>query len=435
MSSYVYSIYIYIYHYSLLYFSTFSRVWEFLFGVLLVNINKSVKYDKTLVIILMFLFFLGGLVYYVPLCSIIPLSIVSLFLVSCDSNSSILSSNILTELGNISYPFYIFHYIILFKYINEMNGNVFIILVTTIVLSIVLNRIIKVNYMDKVIYIINIITIYISSVILIYIITNIMVRRNIEIQNKNAKIKYSYIQIMNEWNKFFRNVCKCQYFFSLKYEYIRESVVLFLMDSHGEQWSSIFIPFLRKLNYILIQIYYIDKQICNRKYRNLDRFFSKYNYFSYIIISHFVKCIINNSYVFTEYLTHLLNYTSKIIIIQDTPRFNLNPVDCIYSNTNKTYCYGIIGTNTSIYSFPVVLNNRIKYIDMNKYICEKNNKCNFIINGIPVYKDNTHLTLQFAKSLENEFLKYFRLKKNKRLINTTCKHEYRCYLDSVPSIK
>lgn len=427
IQSYIYSIYIYNYHYSLLYFSTLCRVWEFLFGSFLITINRRIKFQMNIIILLLILsiFFIKELEHYVPLCSILPLFLVSFILISYDNNTKVLSNNILVVLGNLSYPFYIFHYIILFRYVNNTR-NIIILFIATILISYLLNEIIKLIMKNREICKVVIITIYISSIIVIYFIINIMIRRNNEILHKNFKIKYTYIQVMNEWNKFFRNVCKCQYFSSLKINNIQENVVLLLMDSHGEQWSSIFIPYIRKLNYILLEIYYLDRKICNRKYRYLDKLFSKYHFFPYIIISQFVRCTANNSYIFTEYLSYLQNYTNEIFIIQDTPHFIFNPLDCIYSNNDKTYCYGIIGINSTINKFPLILHNKIKYIDMNKYICENNNKCNFIINNIPVYKDHNHLTLQFSKSLEKYFLEYLKLKRNSRIINVRCNYEYRC---------
>lgn len=48
------------------------------------------------------------------------------------------------------------------------------------------------------------------------------------------------------------------------------------MDSHGAQWSNIIIPYAHKNNYVLLQIYYRDDIICNKKYIMLNTILNKY---------------------------------------------------------------------------------------------------------------------------------------------------------------
>lgn len=103
----------------------------------------------------------------------------------------------------------------------------------------------------------------------------------------------------------------------------------------------------------------------------------------------------------------------------------INPNECLNSKKYYYECFGVVGLNSDIIKFPFINDKRIKYIDMNKYICRNNNHCNFVINNCPVYKDDNHLTIQFATKLKKEFLQQFHIDRIENNIKYK-KEWYRC---------
>lgn len=130
------------------------------------------------------------------------------------------------------------------------------------------------------------------------------------------------------------------------------------------------------------------------------------------------------------FIVRLLNQniiTNLLYIIQDTPHFTKNPYECINSKKQYYECYGIIGINATINKLPIIKDDRIKYIDMNKYLCKILKYSNFVIDNCPVYKDDNHLAIQYANKLSKQFLKQFTIKPAEVSGNKNSKW-YRCYL-------
>lgn len=72
---------------------------------------------------------------------------------------------------------------------------------------------------------------------------------------------------------------------------------------------------------------------------------------------------------------------------------------------------------------------------MNKYLRNCRSARHLIINDIPVYKYNNHLTFQFTKSLEKIFLLNFYLHYYNSNSNDICNTEYRCFAEDIIKIK
>lgn len=353
--SYIYSIFIYCYNYQLLYFSSLSRAWELLLEFLLTKHMMVIKYEKLILISIIFTFFCNRLITYVPISSIIPLLLSSLLLIN-QNKQSILSSFLLAFLGNISYPFYIFHYIVLFENDSKRIMGIVTVFIETIVVSyiiymMVIKSVNKLNISNLVIIIL-----YFLGVILLVAVSIMLRTYNINMQQKNLKLKYSYIDVINEWNNFFRSVCSCYKFFVVSHN--SNNIILLLMDSHGEQWSNVFIPYSIKQKYVLVQIYIKDYFICQKEYEKLNLFFSKYNSIKYIIIAHSVHCIHNHPILFINYIKYLLNFTKCIYIIQENPKFLFNPTQFIFSK-NNIKSYGVIGVNATFNKIPIILDECI----------------------------------------------------------------------------
>lgn len=190
-ASYIYSLYIYYRNYPLLYFSSISRLWEYILGSLLTQISSSVYPEKILLCIIILIFCDNHLAKYTPISSIIPLTFSLFILLNNNFNDNILNLFLLNHLGNIAYPFYIFHYIILFNATNiSYKNTIYLLIKITLIVylvSVSFNNTFNRNFIKAEIVII----IYIFSFISIIYICKILICRNNDKQIAFSKVKYT----------------------------------------------------------------------------------------------------------------------------------------------------------------------------------------------------------------------------------------------------
>lgn len=424
--SYIYSIIQCYYYHSYAYFSFISRIWQFLIGILLIKFTpfKQKKIlSNILLIVVISILFLKHIESISPSFSIIPLILILLLLNNSD-NGYILSSKILHHLGNISYCFYLFHYIIvyIFKEYSIKYNNIFVCFILTYILSYIFTTFYEIPIRNRVTKTIHQLTLFFAVHLSILGITGclITINKNKLKNTKNKKLKFGFWVGIKDWSNLWDSHGKCPMENEVMAEIRGGNIALFLGDSHAEQWFNVTMPYLRKQNYIPVQVYLRDFNVLVEDFSNIKKVMKIFNNVSFIVIGHRIEQKIEEPRItyFKNYINLLFNYTNLIYIIQDTPRFLRHPFECINSKKNYDECYSIVDNNaTEVYKFPYIKDKRIKYIDMVKYICKNERICPYVIDTYPVYKDRDHLSIQFATKLSKEFLEQFKVPKVEKNMN------------------
>lgn len=457
--SFLYSIYVNIKRHYISYFSFLSRSYQFLLGILSTKrINAfNAKYiinNDILIICLVFCcIYVRNDKYFPSPLSIFPLIIVNIILTK-RSKSYVLNSKMLLELGNISFCFYLFHYLII--YINNGKKS-FYILSLTFTLTLLLSFIINKYYENPIRRIKNNRTIcfffILSLCIIIYVCMKLIRRNKYSYSNftatkiphkyngdkyihiKSNKISYSPDELKKTYRQFYNSQCFCILKYK-KYDSIinRYPIVLLLTDSHGEQWFNTIIPYAKKMNYVAIHVWFWEDTILNRNFKNIYKIFLTIPKIKYIVSAHFLhdqsnRTLFNQNYLF--YLNALLQHSEKIYVIHDTPHFKENPNICLLSSLKIDNCFSLIGINASHYFFPIYYSKRIRYINMIPFICQNSYKCYHAWNSIPIYLDNNHLSLQFTYILSQKLLKFIHFDKQYKNFSLKCDQSFKCRLSSI----
>lgn len=417
--SFIYSIVECYYYHSYAYFSFVSRIWEFLSGVLLLKIHPFKQKNilsNILLIVVISLLFLKHIEFISPSFAFIPLSLVLLIL-NNEDNGYILSSKILQHFGNISYCFYLFHYIIIYIF-NEYNikyNNIFICFIFTYIISFIFTKYYEIPIRNKITQLLHqtlLIVLFHSTLIMIIFYLYKVNKKQIS-SLKNSKLLYSYNDVIIAWYGIWKKHGKCPMDKEVMSNIKGGNIALFLVDSHGEQWFNVTMPYIRKNNYIPVQVYLREYNVMVNDFSNIKKILNVFNNnVPLIVVAHLIKNEITEPKVsyFKNYINLLLNCTNLIYIIQDTPHFLKHPFECLNSKKKYYECFSVIdNNNTAFYRLPIINDNRIHYIDMNKYICENLKTCYYVIDNYPVWKDRDHLSIQFATRLSKEFLEQFKV--------------------------
>lgn len=412
-----------IYYSKLAYYSLSSRLNEFIYGSFLSICNfytKPINKDF-LVLIIIFVTFVNRIKYgiYFPIPFIFLIYPSLYFIIKNDSDSGVLlGSEFLKNLGTISYSFYLFHFPVIL-YNDKRCLKVFVLkFLITLFLSILSTNLIE-NYIRSILH-----KRLISALLFLIIVFFSLIL--IDSKKKyDMKLK-SYINIRSYNNSYmvqspedvdfnwscnlYYKMCWCPFLNNRNqhnekylYDNIFGKNVLFLMgDSHLEQWYYLISPYAIKMGYTLLQLYcytrFIGTHNCDWIFTLLNKFNNKY----YAIVSQFLQN--NQDKVLTMYIKRLMNIFKFVYVIQDTPHFPYNPNDCLIKQTNKLKCFSILNINSSLIKFPLIKNDRIKYLDFSDFICE-DRVCPFIYKGYPVYKDTNHLNLNFTYLLKDIFFR------------------------------
>lgn len=356
-----------------------------------------------------------------------------------EENEYILSSKILAHFGYVSYCFYLFHYVIIYIFVEYLENykKILICFIFTYITSFAFTKLYE-NPIRKNITQINYQIIF-SSVLhisfLIILLYFFRINRKEILVQKNKKLLYNYNDIKKAWQDIRSNVLNCPSKNAIIFEFKEVLFALLIVDSHVQQWFKIIIPYLISNNYVPLQIYSREFNVIVKDLSAINKIIILFKHIEIVIIGYYLESDISHIRIryFKNYINLLLKHTDLLYIVQDTPHFSTNPNECLNTKRNFYQCYGILGVNASVFKLPYVNDNRIKYIDMNRYICNSLKYCYFVIDNYPVYRDNHHLTIQFATKLKKEFLNQFIVNKIRNTINIHSEL-YKCYLDKMKFI-
>lgn len=431
--SYSYSLLSWLYNPSFSYFDFFSRVWEFFYGIIPYEFTQKKKNSLNsnfLILFIISLLFVKNIDKVSPPFSIIPLSI-TLLIINKENHEYFFSIRLFHHLGNISYCFYLFHYILINALFISKNEyiNISICFTFTYLISYFFTFYYEIPLRNKItnIYFQTSVIIFFHSLLLLFTI-NMLSNDSKKLKKVNNEIiAMTYGDVLKEWLNLMNRRDKCPFPKRSKQHVNIKNVALFITDSHVEQWFNIIMPYIYSNNYIPIHIYAREFNVIKNQQIIIKKLLDRLLNIKVIIIGYFINSTIVGlkKLNFEKYVRLLLNYTKLIYIFQDTPHFLKNPNECLTIAKDYNYCFAILDINATINLIPIIKDKRIKYINMNDYICNKNKYCYFIINKIIVYKDNHHLSIQFANSLSKYLLKQFSLIK---LNSTNCKNNkwYTC---------
>lgn len=464
IASICYSLIINTNHHYVSYFSLLSRSYQFLLGILatkeieLLKIRKLIKNDIILIFLVLFCLFSHNDSYFPTPLSLFPLMMVYIIIKS-RNNLFVLNNRILFELGNVSYSFYLLHYIILYTYSSKEKNSLYlfsIILIITFIISLIVNKLYE-NPIRKINNKLIIFWCFIISFTFILSICVVLIKSNMNfINNKynsthivnsynnnsnneyvhvsSNKLMYSPYVLKKVWRDFQNNQCFCPFknmkFLSILNKY---PIVLLLSDSHGEQWFNTIIPYAIKMNYAVVHVWFWEDTIIKKDFAKIYKIFEYIPKVKYIVISHFLSDKSNNT-IFKEnyffYLKILLKQCEEIYVIHDTPYFKEDPNICLVSSSNYDNCYSLIGINASHYFFPIYPSDRVHYINMIPYICYKSYKCFYAWNAIPIYLDNNHLSFHFTDTLSHKLLNHLHFLKQDVNISLNCNKSFKCGLST-----
>lgn len=260
--SYMYSVYLCFYYPIYAYFSSPARLWEFLIGVSY-STNEILKKKKIVnyifLIILVSIIFLKNIEKLSPSFSVIPISLV-LYIINNENEVYSLLSIVLEHLRNISYCFYLFHYVIIYICDNFLfKKNVLLCFTFTYLLFVFFYYFYEKPIRTKVSVIFFQVPLLIAFHTSLLLLVLYLLKQSTQKINvlKEKRIEYSYKDILNKW-RYYESYTLCPFnnFISNKKNLsAMKNVALFIVDSHVEQWFDILIPYFLKNNYILVEVY------------------------------------------------------------------------------------------------------------------------------------------------------------------------------------
>lgn len=400
------------------YFCFFPRLYQFLFSFFIRVDSQDYKEKKYAIIVTVIHLILSTVssnkVYNVHL-------FYSLF-IAFVLHKSVININkfhVLSFFSKISYSLYLVHYPIIT--IIKSNNAIKILLI--IVSSILLYKICEEYGYNAISRINNFYIIIAYILLIIYIAVSAVIKESYY----HRRIVYSPNKL---WADFCVNKLQCKISFQNNC-----NKALLIGDSHIEQWMTVIYNYF--IQYDLI-IYFIKitghEDISSFKIRHIINKVKKITNLELILMCNFRFGIEFKNYIhfinnFNKYYTilqqQILNYTSRIIIINDNPHLLTEAYKCL-NKEKANNCYCILGTNCTISDLPVLQNPKITMCNMNKYLC-KNNRCYYLIKGKIVYVDKHHLTPYITKYLSSHLIKCIDYKVNNKrhqcsIKNGKCKY-------------
>ena len=438
-----------------------SRAWELLLGSILflhrnsiqLNINSSkLNLNYLISIFLIILLFFYNFEKNIDYRHLVMLSIITLLLVFNFKRfkTKIIFENNLIYLGKLSYSLYLWHFPILFFISYYVDGilRYILVLIITLILSHLSYNLVEIPARKiklDLIRIKNVLKVFLS-VIVVIIFSHFL--NLIEIRNL---INHSLINVNNTFgninltknsieyriaNKWFLDNDKCnnkiENFRSNKYlNCIRskdnENLFFISGDSFAEHFVNVLSPqnsklfkniYLSKINNSFFEVYNEAKHHTIEKFLNLSENYEN----SYFILS----ISYNKNFSSKQLIKFIDNLENKkIIIIQPHQRTNKWIKDCIdhtgylkivnsYVNSKKCgYDFNldkdrITKVNEKLKKISEIFDNVTLY-NFNNIIC-KNAPCNLYNkkNDLIYFTDNTHLTVEAAQLISQNFETWFR---------------------------
>lgn len=438
-----------------------SRAWELLLGSILflhrnsiqLNINSSkLNLNYLISIFLIILLFFYNFEKNIDYRHLVMLSIITLLLVFNFKRfkTKIIFENNLIYLGKLSYSLYLWHFPILFFISYYVDGilRYILVLIITLILSHLSYNLVEIPARKiklDLIRIKNVLKVFLS-VIVVIIFSHFL--NLIEIRNL---INHSLINVNNTFgninltknsieyriaNKWFLDNDKCnnkiENFRSNKYlNCIRskdnENLFFISGDSFAEHFVNVLSPqnsklfkniYLSKINNSFFEVYNEAKHHTIERFLNLSENYEN----SYFILS----ISYNKNFSSKQLIKFIDNLENKkIIIIQPHQRTNKWIKDCIdhtgylkivnsYVNSKKCgYDFNldkdrITKVNEKLKKISEIFDNVTLY-NFNNIIC-KNTPCNLYNkkNDLIYFTDNTHLTVEAAQLISQNFETWFR---------------------------
>ena len=438
-----------------------SRAWELLLGSILflhrnsiqLNINSfKLNLNYLISIFLIILLFFYNFEKNIDYRHLVMLSIITLLLVFNFKRfkTKIIFENNLIYLGKLSYSLYLWHFPILFFISYYVDGilRYILVLIITLILSHLSYNLVEIPARKiklDLIRIKNVLKVFLS-VIVVIIFSHFL--NLIEIRNL---INHSLINVNNTFgninltknsieyriaNKWFLDNDKCnnkiENFRSNKYlNCIRskdnENLFFISGDSFAEHFVNVLSPqnsklfkniYLSKINNSFFEVYNEAKHHTIERFLNLSENYEN----SYFILS----ISYNKNFSSKQLIKFIDNLENKkIIIIQPHQRTNKWIKDCIdhtgylkivnsYVNSKKCgYDFNldkdrITKVNEKLKKISEIFDNVTLY-NFNNIIC-KNAPCNLYNkkNDLIYFTDNTHLTVEAAQLISQNFETWFR---------------------------
>lgn len=417
------------------FFFSITRVWELILGsvVALMYKNKIFYIEKKITLISFIILILGFIFFtkntpHPGIITFLYLMNVCILILDSSENSyvnKILKTNIMNSIGKMSYSLYLIHVPIL-VYMRLSHENLitafdkFLFITIIFLVSYFSYKYIEIpfrkkNYISKkyffyiiaffflIIGTINIITInkdgfdnrflYVKKIFPNYSLNN----------NKNYKERTEYLKLKN---KLFQNN--------------KKKKILIVGNSHAEDWFFILDQYTKKINKNLEINYYRDYEFSKITKTNSEfltklensKLFKKADLIlisnSFLNEAHFIGLDILTNFI--------LNYSKKIIIMNNSPEFNSPVSDPVFRcitkinrnnlnfNSCGKYLFNII--NPDVFQRNLKLekfskSKNIILLDKFSLFCDKNSKfCSPLLpDGKKIFWDSNHITINAAKSL------------------------------------
>lgn len=396
------------------YLSTFSRLWQFfifIFKIKYASYNKFCSISAyTIIFALLFLY--DSNMNYPGYFAILP-SILFYYIISDSNISHHIISRFLEKIGNVSYPFYLIHFILLRIYGINFLSEIYLLCCIIIFSSL------WCACYDKYFKKPNNINTYIFMLIILlalYFIEFI----NVNIKKINKGLLYSnnihpklFLGLSPLLKIIKKEKCIINYNSNLNY-------ILLIGDSHMSQWLPLLLTTLNNSRVLILFKWTHRSNIIKNNSIYFHDIVEKVKKIKikYIILSFYTTKLVQNN--IESNLIHIINLlrikTNEIFLIEDNPSHQSNPAYCLRNRKNK-YCYGILNSNTSFYRYSILQGILgYKYITFSKYYKVKN-KFPFIYNNILIYVDDNHLSVDFSVYLSRFAYHIFKLSKQSRYYN------------------
>lgn len=207
---------------------------------------------------------------------------------------------------------------------------------------------------------------------------------------------YSSAELMSDFVANQRTYC------CLNSKYINNtSSILFIGDSHIEQYIIALFNSKYKNKFLLIHIY-----VHSYSYNNIKKYFinlQRDSLFPLCIIGNYIRSdrVYNSVYNIAFVIKSMCK---KIILSNDNPRHIVDPNACLKRNKNR--CFGVLNKTCFIPKFfnkPNIVNVDIVTFWDNNII--KLNKCLYYYNNMPIYSNTNHLSLFYIKTVLRKMVK------------------------------
>lgn len=391
------------------YYSMIPRIWEFLFGTIIIKCNfyYDQKQSKNINIIIKYSYFIALFILSFfntthilsRLDNLITMLFTSYFI---SFIPHFLNLYVIEHIGDLSYIIYLIHFPLKFIIVGNYPLYFIILYLSSAVVYYlyekpILNCLKKMSNLKCAVFMF-------FLVICCNIFCNVfemqMIKKNenmlSNIYESNGNIIFKYIP--EELN----NYCCYKSLKELENKNnIKIHPILFVGDSHALRYIGAirsYVSYLKQPFYFkYVNTFYIINNI-------KEYIFDINEYFDVILLSNlYKKNIMGNDDVFvntiSKYILYLLNYCKKLIFFKPTPVLN----HLIYCNDQKEFKYGIEPYNITMAhdEYNLIANNdKVITIDFKDFYCQ-NNICNltYLIDNEEkcVYYDEHHIDMKFIE--------------------------------------